>query len=69
MGSSKINRARANDQWADHSDRLRPIDSNRSAHSDRHHLVAITRDGDEPAYRSRAAPQLGVGLHSRGGAR
>jgi len=29
----------------------------------RHHLIATTRDGDEPAYRYRARPQLGDGLH------
>jgi hypothetical protein len=53
MGSSKINRVTAKyDQWPD---QLRMI---------RHHLIAITRDGDEPAYRSRSALQLGDGLHA-----
>ena len=54
MGSSKINRAAANRSVV-------RITIDRAF--DRHHLIATTRDGDEPAYRSRAAPQLGVGLH------
>jgi hypothetical protein len=52
MGSSKINRVTA--QSISGAINLRLI---RTA------LIATTQDGDEPAYRSRAAPQLGGGLH------
>ena len=52
MGSSKINRVTA--QSIRVAINLRLI---------RNHLIATTRDGDEPAYRSAAAPQLGDGLH------
>jgi len=52
MGSSKINRVTA--QSISGAINLRVI---------RTFLIATTRDGDEPAYRSRAAPQLGGGLH------
>src|SRR5258708_3659542 len=52
MGSSKINRVTAHSISV--AINLRLI---------RNSLIATTRDGDEPAYRSAAAPQLGDGLH------
>jgi hypothetical protein len=61
MGSSKINRAEAFDQRPSVS-LFRSDRSDRQV-SDRRYPVATTRDGDEPAYRSRVSPQPGDGLH------